>query len=221
MQLVLTSSTCDFACVSRTTYTCTDLPLTTSYPEVVYYFCTTATNNRVSMVDAVFFALMMAGASTSSLFNNRYWAAKFILWLGLAVGSVFLDNSIFDDSGYVWPARFGAFLYIILQQIVLIDIAYKWNDSWVAKAQELGEDSDGKWYLIVLVAVAVLLYACALSALGVLFGYFTGCADSEVILSLTLVLCVIITVVQLSGVEGNLLASAAVSCYAVFLAFSA
>jgi Serine incorporator (Serinc) len=44
---------------------------------------------------------------------------------------------------------------------------------------------------------------------------------SQVILSLTLVLCVIITVVQLSGVEGNLLASAAVSCYAVFLAFSA
>jgi Serine incorporator (Serinc) len=44
---------------------------------------------------------------------------------------------------------------------------------------------------------------------------------SQVILSLTLVLCVIITVVQLSGVEGNLLASAGVSCYAVFLAFSA
>jgi hypothetical protein len=36
----------------------------------------------------------------------------------------------------------------------------------------------------VLVAVAVLLYACALSALGVLFGYFTGCADSEVIHSM-------------------------------------
>ena len=34
-------------------------------------------------------------------------------------------------------------------------------------------------------------------------------------------LCVIVTIAQLSGTEGNLLASALVSAYAVFLAFSA
>ena len=39
-------------------------------------------------------------------------------------------------------------------------------------------------YLIALVAVAVVLYCGALSALGVLFGYFTGCVENEVGLSL-------------------------------------
>ena len=96
------------------------------------------------MVDAAFFIIMMTLSCSSSLFNNRYWAAKSALWLGMIIASIFIPNQVFDDHGYVWPARIGAFLYIILQQVVLIDFTYQWNDSWVAKAQELGEESDGR-----------------------------------------------------------------------------
>lgn len=46
--------------------------------------------------------------------------------------------------GYAWAARFGAFLFIILQEIVLIDMAYTWNDSWVKRAEELGSDGAGR-----------------------------------------------------------------------------
>ncbi|KAG5184707.1 serine incorporator/TMS membrane protein [Tribonema minus] len=176
---------------------------------------------RVSMVDSIFFFVMMVGSFTGSLFNNRCWALKLTFWSVMIIASVFISNAVFDDHGYVWAARFGAFLFIILQQIVLIDIAYQWNDACVKKAQDLGEDGEGRKVLVALVCTSLLLFAVAISGVGVLFGYFKGCQSNDIILSLTLIMIVAMTVLQLSGPEGNLLTSALVSVYMTFLGFSA
>ena len=37
----------------------------------------------------------------------------------------------------------GAFIFIIIQLVLIVDLAHSWNESWVGKM----EDSDGKgWY---------------------------------------------------------------------------
>ena len=37
----------------------------------------------------------------------------------------------FDTHGYVWFARVGAFVFIVMQQIILIDTAYTLNHKLV------------------------------------------------------------------------------------------
>ncbi|CAM9208609.1 unnamed protein product [Chrysoparadoxa australica] len=174
---------------------------------------------RTSFIDSVFFSLMMVGSAFSGYFNNRYWGPKLLLWSGLTLAAIFMPNHVFGDGGYVWVARFGAFLFTILQQLVLIDIAYKWNDTWVAKAES--EPELGGTVLGLLVTACVLIYGGSLVSVGFMFHFFKGCPANNAILSLTLVLSTLATGLQLSGEEGNLLASAIVTAYSVYLSFTA
>lgn len=176
--------------------------------------------NRVSFVDAAFFLLMALCACCSPAFNNGFWGFKSMVWALLLVASIFISNEFFD--GYVWVARVGAFIFTIMQQIVLIDLAYRVNDGLVDMANASGDGSDeGKPYLVALIAGSGFLFAGSLSGIGVMFHYFSGCSANELVISLTLILAVAVTLLQLSGGEGNLLASAVVTAYATFLCFSA
>lgn len=64
-------------------------------------------------------------ACCSPEFNNGFWGFKTLLWAALVIASVFITNDVFDTTGYVWVARIGAFVFTIMQQIVLIDLAYR------------------------------------------------------------------------------------------------
>ena len=35
-----------------------------------------------------------------------------------------------------WLARFGSGLFMVVQMIILLDMAQTWNDDWVAKEDE-------------------------------------------------------------------------------------
>lgn len=65
-------------------------------------------------------------ACCSPVFNNGFWGFKLFLWVLLVIGSIFLSNDVVGTDGYVWPARIGAFVFIIMQQLVLIDLAYRY-----------------------------------------------------------------------------------------------
>ncbi len=155
-----------------------------------------------------------------SLWNNKYWFPKVVFFIGLLFAAFFMTNSVFDGA-YLWIARIGAFIFSILMQVVLIDVAYVYNDTLVKMDDEAGADTIGKKSLLFLLSISLLLIVAALVCLGVLFYFFHGCTNNDVILSLTLVLCVFAIVLQLSGDEGNLLTSGVVALYAVFMAYSA
>ncbi len=154
------------------------------------------------------------------LWNNKYWIWKIVLFVGLLFATFFMPNSVFDDV-YIWIARIGAFIFSILMQIVLIDAAYTYNDRLVDMADKAGADTEGKKFLLFLLSISLFLLAAALACLLVLFYFFYGCTANDVILSLTLVLCIMAVILQLSGNEGNLLTSSVVVMYAVFMAYSA
>lgn len=65
------------------------------------------------------------------------------------------------------------------------------------------------------------MFTLALAGIVVLFTQYTGCPTNDAFISVTLVLMVLVTIAQLSGEEGNLLSSAAVSLWAVFLCYTA
>lgn len=62
----------------------------------------------------------------------------------------------------------------------------------MTKASEYGDDSDeGKPYLAALLATSGILYAGSLCAIGAMFHYFQGCAENELVVSLTLIFAVV------------------------------
>lgn len=69
--------------------------------------------------------LMALCACCSPEFNNGFWGFKTLLWFVLLIVTLFITNDVFDTTGYVWVARIGAFIFTIMQQIVLIDLAYR------------------------------------------------------------------------------------------------
>ena len=108
-------------------------------------------------------------------------------------------------------------------QIILIDLAYNWNDAWVANADadERDEPGSGAAWLKALLFVSAFIMVLSYTALGFLIHFFAGCSSNSAFLWLTLVLTLGATVVQLTGDEGSLLTSAVMTGYSVFLAYSA
>ena len=50
-----------------------------------------------------------------------------------------------ENTGYLQIARVGGAIFVVLQQIILIDIAYNWNDAWVQNGEVRG---GGGWVCV-------------------------------------------------------------------------
>jgi len=178
---------------------------------------------RVSGCSTLFFLLAAVAAKLKPSLNREAWPAKYVLFLFMVAGSVFLPNSPIFSSIYINIGRFGGILFIFLQQIILIDLAYSWNDSRLAKANDAESEERGsgqKWLTAILISCGVL-FASSIVGVILLFNFFSGCKSNEAFIYVTLVMCIIITIVQLCSEESSLLTSAVITSYAVYLTYAA
>jgi len=181
---------------------------------------------RSSFCSALFFLIASAVSACTPKFNSLVWPAKYSLFFLMLLVSLFLPTQIFDENGYLWVARIGGAMFIIFQQIILIDVAYNWNDAWVANADEddLQEYGSGKKWLIALVLSAVILFVGSFVAIGYFYHYFSGadgCSSNTAFITVTLLVTLLFTATQMSGEEGSLLTSALLMAYSVYLCYSA
>ena len=124
---------------------------------------------------------------------------------------------------YMNIARVGGVIFILFQQIVFVDIAMNWNDSWVENSNKAEEEKSGsgkKWLYAIIVSAAGLFLA-SLVAWILLFVYFAKCPTNTAFITITVLMSVLITLAQLSGEEGSLLSSATITAYATMLCYSA
>eukprot|EP01041_Mallomonas_annulata_P010380 gene10380-21653_t len=172
---------------------------------------------RFSFALVIFFGCQSIGTFLWTKFFDSYWSVKLVCYTGLLVGFYFIKASVFDDNGYAWFARILAAIFVLYQQVILIDCAYSWNERWV----EYGGDSDGYLWLGGLVVASCLLFGGSFSAIGIFYWQFQGCVENEIIISLTLCLCIVATLFQLFiSQTGSLLTSAIVTAYATFICYS-
>jgi hypothetical protein len=119
----------------------------------------------------------------------------------------------------------GSFLFVLAQQLIIVDIAYNWNSSWIDKADqaELAEGiGKGKKWLIAILVSCAILYSCSLAGIIAMYIHFGGCASSDAFISITLVMSFLCTVLQLTKSEtSSLLTSACMTLYATYLCGSA
>ncbi|KAL7529981.1 hypothetical protein ACHAWF_003187, partial [Thalassiosira exigua] len=174
-----------------------------------------AGNVGVSWPTFVSFLFFSASAVTTyyrSDLNQQVWPAKYGVYLLLVFCTLFMSGLPWFSDLFLHLSRVGAMLFIVIQQIILIDLVYNWNDNWVGKADsvdclELG--SGAKW-LRATIAVCRLLYHRP-----------KGCGGNAAIITMTLLGILAVTALQLSGFEGSLLTSSVISAYVVYLSYSA
>ena len=137
------------------------------------------------------------------------------------MGTVFIPNDPLFQPIFLWIARVGSVLFILLQQVILIDIGYNWNESWLSKSDQAeldeGPGKGKKWLGAILVSCAIL-YICSLAGIIIMYIHFSGCQSNNAFISITLILSLICTAVQLTISEtGSLLTSGCMTIYATYL----
>lgn len=182
---------------------------------------------RPTFLSTLYFAINAVATRFVPTLNREAWPAKYALFAFGLVISIFIPNSPLYTGFFLWFARFGASIFVVLQQIILIDVAYNWNDAWVERANEsdrLSYGSGSNW-LHTIVGICVGLYTTCFISVGYLYAHYTGngdsgCAGNTWVITLTLLGVIAITGIQLTGTEGSLLTSGVISLYAMYLAFS-
>jgi hypothetical protein len=178
---------------------------------------------RASLATTIFFVLAALAASCKTTANREAWPAKYILYFFLVVAMCFVPNKPVLTEVYLNVARIAAVLFIFLQQIIIVDMVYNWNDSWVTKADkaEAEEPGSGKKWLAAILFSCACLFVVSFVGIVLMFVYFSGCRSNMAFIGMTLGFCVFLTAAQLFGGEGSLLSSASVSAWAVYLLYSA
>ena len=179
---------------------------------------------RFSFALSSIFFIQLVGTTISSKFYDYLWGLKFLLFCGLVILFYFLQAEIFDLNGYAWYARVAGFFYLIIQQIILLDFAYTWNERIVKWSDEDAEHGYGKAWLVLLIFISFIFIGGSLTIIGVMYWQFGNpiCSDTLTILSLTLGLCFIATFIQVFiSDEGSMLTSAIIIAYSTYICYSA
>jgi len=179
---------------------------------------------RISFMQAVFFLVMTAGCYLSQDFHLTHACSKLLLWFGLMLSSFFIPNYVFNNSGYAWFSRVVSVLFLLAQIIILIDFGYKWNDAWLAKADEQQRKAGAgagmnKWHYAIL-GVAVTCFFLWLLGVSLMFKSYSVCGLDKFFTAMTLILVLIATGIALAT-ESPILPAAIVAAYAVFLNWGA
>eukprot|EP00118_Oscarella_pearsei_P004735 m.20702 g.20702 ORF g.20702 m.20702 type:complete len:461 (+) comp28064_c0_seq4:53-1435(+) len=154
--------------------------------------------------------------------QNGFWLFKILFLIGLVVVSFFIPAGPFGKAMTV-IGMIGAFIFIIIQLLLLVDFAHSWAESWLQKAED-----NRIWYYLMF-TVAFMCYAAVLAALILFSIFFTdgeGCSLNKFFIGLNFSLCVIISVlavvpkIQEVNPRSGLLQAAVVSLFIMYVTWS-
>jgi len=171
----------------------------------------------------VFFTLAAVAVAVKRTANREAWPAKYTLFVFLVAAMCFVPNEPLFSDVYLNIGRIGAVLYILFEQIVMVDIAHNWNDGWVERSNkaESEEAGSGKKWLTAIVVSCIILFLASIVGWVLLFYFFGGCGTNIAFILMTIILSIVVTAAQLTGEEGSLLASSLITAYATMLCYNA
>ncbi len=96
---------------------------------------------RASCVLTLFFGGMTAIAGASDYVNRSMWTLKIMLVVGIFIAFWYGDNSFF--SGFAELARVTSFFWLLIQGLLMLDIAHDLHDIIMHKATAEQDSSGG------------------------------------------------------------------------------
>lgn len=171
---------------------------------------------RVCIALFAFFLMTAVGCAASPTFHYGFVGVKFLVWLVLTVGAMFLPNAFAD--GFAAFAMFGAAAFLLLQVLTIVSSAYNWNDRWASKG--------GNAWLIAILVVCLVIWALDITLTGYLYTWFApnrDCVSQTTLITMNFVIGIVLTGLSVSPVapHGSILTSSCLAGYIMFVTFSA
>uniref|UniRef100_A0A671RGT4 Serine incorporator 5 n=1 Tax=Sinocyclocheilus anshuiensis TaxID=1608454 RepID=A0A671RGT4_9TELE len=173
---------------------------------------------------SVFTIRVQTSTGCRAAVHNGFWLFKFVALLACCAGGFFLPNQerFLEVWRYVGAA--GGFLFIIIQLMLLVQFAHRWNQNWSS-----GVKYNKIWYAA-LALVTLVLFSVAVGALVFMIMFYTdpeACFLNKLFLGVNGGLCFIVSLLAISPCiqtfqpTTGLLQSAIISVYVMYLTFSA
>lgn len=186
---------------------------------------------RVCFAMAAFYllmALICINVKTSqdprAKIHNGFWGIKLLVYIGLLVGAFYIPKGDFSKTWMV-IGMIGGFLFILIQLVLLIDFAYRWNERWITNFEESGN----KGWFVALFVMTGFMYLAALAIVICSYVFYThadGCKLNKFFISFNLVLSIIVSVmtvlpkIQEANQTSGLFQGSVISAYTMYLTWS-
>ncbi|XP_021491979.1 serine incorporator 3 isoform X1 [Meriones unguiculatus] len=187
---------------------------------------------RINFAVAIFFFaffLLMLKVRTSkdprAAIHNGFWFFKIAAIIGIMVGSFYIPGGHFT-SVLFYAGIIGATLFILIQLVLLVDMAHSWNESWVNRMEE----GNPRFWYAALLSFTSLFYILSIIFAVLLYVFYTkpdGCTENKVFISLNLIFCVAVSIVSIlpkiqeHQTRSGLLQSSIITLYTLYLTWSA
>ncbi|XP_067096713.1 serine incorporator 3 [Osmerus mordax] len=157
--------------------------------------------------------------------HNGFWFFKIAAMVAVTTGAFYIPEGPFTRTWFV-VGTCGAFCFILIQLVLLVDFAHSWNESWVDKM----EKGNAKGWYAALLTVTILNYILSFIAIILFFVFYTqpeGCLINKFFISFNMLLCIVASVVsvlpkvQESQPKSGLLQSSIITLYTMYLTWSA
>ncbi len=167
----------------------------------------------------LFFLLCLCGGPVIAGINSGVWLLKLLLIIGVYALSFLLSNAFFRYYAY-FGIVLGA-LFVAYEMILLIDLAYSWNKSWIDSYDSSVGGTQTCWAIIIVITSLVLL-GCSAAIFVFLYRNFTENWEIAITTG-TIVAGLIFTGISISPLvdRGSLLTCSFVLLFTAFLCFSA
>ncbi|XP_074530062.1 serine incorporator 1 [Halichoeres trimaculatus] len=175
------------------------------------------------------FSVLMINTKNSrdprAAIHNGFWFFKFVALVGITAGAFYIPDTPFTYTWFIVGCG-GAFCFVLIQLVLLVDFAHSWNESWV---DNMERSSSRGWYAALL-AVTILNYILSFVAVVLFFVFYTkpdGCFINKFFISFNTLFCIVASVVsvlhkvQESQPRSGLLQSSIITLYTMYLTWSA
>ncbi|XP_059344636.1 serine incorporator 2 [Ammospiza nelsoni] len=175
------------------------------------------------------FAVLMVCVRSSkdprAALQNGFWFFKFLVLVGITVGAFYIPDGTFTSVWFYFGVV-GSFLFILIQLVLLIDLAHSWSQRWLHNAEE---GSAKGWYAA-LCTITFIFYAASITAIVLLYVYYTkpeGCTEGKAFISINLILCLIVSVVSIlpkiqeAQPHSGLLQASLITLYTIYVTWAA
>ena len=125
--------------------------------------------------------------------QNGFWLWKYLIIIAAIIGSQWMP----DNFAYPWMvvAYIFAFVFIIIQLLLLVDFAHTWNETWLENA----ESKDKSW----MCGIAFFFcfnFAAIIAGNVLLYVFYTKCDSNSLniaVITINLIFCVLVSVTSI------------------------